>query len=702
MLNHTNFLKKLLFLVSFLLLANILVNAQQLNTAVKNAYIISRMAEKFHVQPRPLDDTFSSHVFTQLLKQLDEDKIFFTAEDIKSLSKFQFDIDDEIKNKQSTFLSAITNIFSDRISKADTMIDNICKIPFNFSLPEKITAKEDTSYPADEKAMRIKLYKFLKSDALDNITEDDTLITLNASQQKKYVDSIEPIARHKAQQSYKHYINIILQSAGGIQQAIGDEYCKAIAVCYDPHSEYFPLTEKEDFESELGQQQLVFGFRCMEEDDGSVKIESIMPGSPAFKSGQMNKGDKFLSIQWEDKQPIDVSSGGLKQLYEVLRMSNHNKATFKIKKPDGTERTVILLKEKMDDDDDQNKVKSFLLKGDKTIGFISLPSFYQDWDNENSGVKGCANDVAKEILKLKKENIEGLIIDLRYNGGGSMEEAIELSGIFIDAGPVGMEKGNDAKVYTLKDANRGTIYDGPLMLMVNGYTASASEVVAGTLQDYHRAVIVGSPTYGKATAQIVLPMDTAIDVNKDAGNIKSDSYFKVTVSKLYRVNGTTAQATGVQPDVILPDILEAHPEREADNHYVLYSQPIEGNKYFKPYPALNPDSLRILAQQKINSSPYFQRLKNYIEFEKAADENKEVSLKLSDAIDEEKKAAKENMDTATIKTGIPPYTVENNSFEEEQLKINDNLKEMNNQWIKFLRRDPYLQIAYDMILLMIK
>src|SRR5664279_2385510 len=279
-----------------------------------------------------------------------------------------------------------------------------------------------------------------------------------------------PFVRNKEQKSFKNSINIVLQSAGGIQQYIGDEYCKAIAVCYDPHSAYFPLTEKEDFESELGQQQMVFGFRCKEDDDGSVKIESIMPGSPAFKSGQLNKEDKILSIQWEDKQPIDVSSGGLKQLYEVLAMSNHDKATFKIKKPDGTERTVILLKEKMEEDDDQNKVKSFLLKGSKTIGFISLPSFYQDWENESTGVNGCANDVAKEILKLKKENIEGLIIDLRYNGGGSMDEAIELSGIFIDFGPVGMDKDRDAKLYTLKDVNRGTIYEGPLMLMVNGYT----------------------------------------------------------------------------------------------------------------------------------------------------------------------------------------------------------------------------------------
>ena len=701
MLSHTNFSKRLL-LIFFLSLSIFFVSAQQLNIAVKNAYIITRMAEKFHVQPRLLDDSFSSDIFTQLLKQLDEDKIFFTAENIKALSKYKFDIDDEIRNKESTFLSAITKIFGEGISKADTMIDNICKKPFNFLPSEKITVAEDTSYPADEKTMRLKLYKLLKSEALDIITADDEFFTLNSSQQKKYVDSIEPFARHKAQQSFKHSINIMLQSTVGIEQAIGDEYCKAIAVCYDPHSEYFPLTEKEDFDSELGQQQMMFGFQCKEDDDGSVRIESIMPGSPAFKSGQMNKGDKFLSIQWEDKQPIDVSSGGLKQLYEVLGMSNHNKATFKMKKPDGAERTFVLLKEKMEDNDEENKVKSFLLKGTKTIGFISLPSFYQDWENESTGINGCANDVAKEILKLKKENIEGLIIDLRYNGGGSMQEAIELSGIFIDFGPVGMDKDKDAKLYTLKDVNRGTIYDGPLMLMVNGYTASAAEMIAGTLQDYHRAVIVGTPTYGKATAQVVLPMDTTIDLSKDFSNIKSDSYFKVTVSKLYRVNGTTAQATGVQPDILLPDMLQAHPQREADNDHVLIAPQVEANKYFKPYPALNIDNLKSLAQQKVNASSYFQKLKSYIDYSRTEDVKKDESLKLSDVIEDEKKAAKENMDTASLRNESAPYTVENNAYENEQLKVNNDLQELNEQWTKFLGKDPYLQIAYSLMLLMIK
>ena len=702
MLYQANFMRIRLLLLTIFLLSGVFVSAQPFNNAVKNAYIITRMAEKFHVQPRPLNDAFSLSIFNQFLKQLDEDRIFFTAQDMNRLSKFKFELDDQIKSRQSTFLSAVTKIFSDHISKADTMIDNICKIPFNFTLQERLTVAEDTSYPADEKAMRLKLYKLLKFSVLESILEHDKIITLSSSQLKKYTDSLEPIARRKAQKTFKHSINILQQGTGGIQQTTVEEYCKAIAVCYDPHTEYFPLTEKENFDSQLGQQQMVFGFSCKEGDNGSVKIENISPGSPAFKSGQINKGDKLLSIQWEDKQPIDVSSGGLQQLYQVLSMSNHDKATIILKKQDGSERSVILFKERSEEDGEENRVKSFLLKGARTIGFISLPAFYKDWENEREGITGCANDVAKEVLKLKKEHIEGLIIDLRYNGGGSMQEAIELSGIFIDVGPVGQQKGRDAKVYTLKDVNRGTIYDGPLMLMVNGYSASASEMVAGTLQDYHRAIIVGTPTYGKATAQIVLPMDTTIDLGTDISNIKSDSYLKLTVSQLYRVNGTTAQGKGVQPDVVLPDMLEAHSQHEADNPYVLISSPIEGNKYFKPYPSVALDNLRVLVKNKIDGSAYFQQLKNYIEYEKAANQKRDVSLKLSDWIEEEKNTKQRTIDTTSIKNEKPPYMVENNLFEKNQLQFNERLKEANDQWMSFLNKDPYLQIAYDMILLTIK
>ena len=660
------------------------------------------MAEKFHFQPKPVNDSFSANVYRQLLKELDANRIFFTAEDIKALSAYQFSIDDEIKNKQSAFLSLLTKIFSERISKADTMISSIGKTPFNFTLPEKVTVAEREMYPADDKAMRIKLYKFLKASVMNILLDEEDIYDMTALQQKKYVDSLEPIARRRVQKAYRHTINIMLQGVGGIQQAVGDEYCKAIAVAYDPHTAYLPQTEKENFESRLGQKSMVFGFTLKEEDDGSVKIDNLAPGSPAFKSGQLNEGDKIESVQWQDQKPIDVSSGGIKELFDVLKMSNHDKATFKIKKADGTERTVSLWKEKSDDGDDDDKVKSFLLKGSKTIGFLSLPAFYEDWEDKD-GIHGCANDIAKEILKLKKENIQGLILDLRYNGGGSMQEAVELAGIFIDAGPVGQLKSKEAKVYTLKDVNRGTIYDGPLMVLVNGYSASASEMVAGTLQDYNRALIVGSPTYGKATAQIVLPMDTTINLETSEFTKKqTPSYLKTTVSQLYRTNGTTAQAKGVVPDIELPDLLQVHPRREADEANVLISLPIESSKYFKPATPIALTNLQAAAKNKTEVSPYFAWLKKYIESEKINISKKDINLKLSDVIAEKNNRTESAHDIDSLKNQKPSFTVQHNSFIKQQMQVDERLKDVNEEWSEVLHKDPYVNVAYDLMLLMIK
>ena len=500
--------------------------------------------------------------------------------------------------------------------------------------------------------------------------------------------------------SFKHSLSVLQQSAGGLSQYLGDEYSKAIALCYDPHTTYLPL-EKENFDSDLGQQSMAFGFHFKEEDNGAVLIESLAPGSPAFKSGQLNKGDKILSVQWENQKPIEVADGGLEELVEVLKMSNHDKATLKVKKPDGTERSVSLWKDMLEDDD-EDKVKSFILKGDKIIGFLSLPAFYEDWEEESDGVKGCANDVAREIVKLKKENIQGLILDLRYNGGGSVQEAIQLAGLFIDIGPVAQYKSREAKAITLKDVNRGTIYDGPLMLLVNGHSASASEMVAGTLQDYNRAVIAGTPTYGKATAQAVLPMDTTIKLDADISNIKTNSYLKLTMSQLFRVNGTTAQAKGVQPDILFPDVLQAEGEKEADNDHVLISAAIEASKYFKPLIPISLSPLQSVAKNEINASLYFTEMNKYIASYIADQKLKDINLKLSDILAARKSKPEILNDSTILEKEKSPYTIYNNAYEQEGLKASETLREINQQWIKFLNRDPYLHVAYKVLATMIK
>jgi carboxyl-terminal processing protease len=281
-----------------------------------------------------------------------------------------------------------------------------------------------------------------------------------------------------------------------------------------------------------------------------------------------------------------------------------------------------------------------------------------------------------------------------------MQEAVEMAGIFIDDGLVAQYKNRDAKIVTLKDINRGSMWDGPLILLVNGYSASASEMLAGTLQDYNRAVIVGSATYGKATAQVVLPLDTTITLDTDIDQAKASSYIKITISELYRVNGKTAQGKGVQPDIELPDILDVSPQREANEEHVLICSPIESNKYFKPGVPIAMDNLKALAKSEVDASLFFTELKSYIADTKADNVSRDISLKLSDAIGEAMKETNASLDTTLLTKEKPPYSVENNLYEKQQILVDDQLKEIDKQWENFLKRDPYLKVAYDVIVLM--
>ena len=689
-----------LFAISFLLMA-VNVSAQQLSKAANDAFIITRMIEKFHFQPKPVNDTFSLNVYHQFIQQLDEDKLFFTTEDIKLLSNYQYKLDEEILEKKSAFLELASGIYEKRLRQADTLINEISKTPFNFSIAEKLSVSEDTSYPANNAAMKKKWNKLIKADVLNDIIDEIDFDSLSTAQQKKEVDSTEPMLRARVQKSYSRQIKLALNSPGGVPKTVGDEYCKAIAECYDPHTEFMPLTDKENFEKEIGQKPMGFGFSLDEDEDGGVIIDDLKPGGPAFKSGQISKGDKIESIQWEGKEAIDVSEASIREIGQIFSVSNHDKAVLKVKKADGSIREINLYKAALEEDEvEEDKVKSYILKGAKSVGYISLPAFYEDWEDDN-GVNGCANDVAKEILKLKKENIDGLILDLRYNGGGSVQEAIELAGIFIDVGPVGQYKSREAKLITLKDMNRGTIYDGPLMIMVNGYSASASELIAAALQDYNRAVIIGTPTYGKATAQAVLPMDTTIQLDEAGRDKKAENYIKLTRSQLYRISGKTAQLNGVQPDVILPDALQVNGKKESNNAFAIPASSIEANKYYKAFQPLPISTLSSAANKAIEESAYFKSLKNYTASLLAAKQKKDIPLQLSEAIKEEKEVSQKNFPTDT-KTTVPAFTVINHAFDNEKLNVNSDQKIMQEQWRKTINKDPYISISYDLMLLMIK
>jgi carboxyl-terminal processing protease len=695
--------KKIIFLtLAFISFKSI---AQSVQKAATDAFLITRMAEKFHVQPRALDDAFSADLYNAILKSIDGEKIYFTQDDLKQLEAFKFQLDNEIVGKKTNFLQLLITLYTQRLQQLDTMADHILKVPFNFNLNEKYTVQEDTSYPVNTIAQRVKLYKNFKfptASAIAMMIKN----TKDVIKQKKISDSIQTVFRKKILDGFKRNIQKEMQSPGGIAQLLANDYCKAIATCYDPHSAYMTLTDRENFESGLGKKNMIFGFNLDEDEEGNVTIKNLAPGSSAFKSGMINKGDKMISIQWEGSQPIDVSGASAEEISEMLAANNHAKATITFIKADGTKRQVELAKEQQEDTGDDNKVKSYLLKGAKTIGYISLPSFYEDWEDKRS-INGCSNDVAKEILKLKKENIDGLILDVRYNGGGSVMEAVDLAGIFIDAGPITQFKLKDPKPITLKDGNRGTIYDGPLTLMVNGFSASASELLAGTLQDYHRALIVGSSTYGKATGQRILPLDTTINMNDNIDDIHTPSFLKLTISQLYRVTGSTAQFKGVVPDIILPDATDAYDTKEKNEPFAILPNMIDANKYYLPNNPLPINLLQEKGKLYEKEEPYFSAIATYIDKKKTSRQKVDISLNLEELLKSLPKSNSDEDDEDETEFSTPKkenefYTIALNHYENERVKSDSNLKNSEDTFKEYLSKDPYLKITYRLMLLMMK
>ena len=679
------------FLV-FLQFSFLASQAQLTKPTAEIAFTITRMAEIYHVQPRAVDRTFSADLYYQMIRALDQDKIYFSAEDIRQLGNWQYTLNDQLLNKKEDFLKQLIVIYTKKINQTDSILDALSKSKFDLNLIETYTVAEDSNFAPNDALRKIKLYKLIKRNIIETIVDmyDDDSTKKNIS-----TDNLEPAARKKVCHSFKRDIQRTRQTQDGLPGFVCNTWCESVASCYDPHTEFFSPGKKDEFQGELGDKQLQFGFTLGEGKD-ATEITRLKPGSPAYKSGLIHEGDEILALQWDSNDEVDVSDASTEEVNVFISGEHGKSLTLTLKKSDGTTRKVTLQREKATLDDDNSKVRSFILKGDHRIGFISLPAFYTDWNGEEGGNNGCADDVAKEIIKLKKENIEGLILDLRYNGGGSMLEAIALAGIFIDSGPVGMTRNKEGKIYTMKDVNRGSVYDGPLILLINGFTASASEMLAGTLQDYHRALIVGSPSFGKATAQIVLPLDTLFD-EKHMDRMKTaDNFIKITIDRLFRVNGTSAQQTGVIPDIFLPDYTETQTEREKSLPYSLPNTTIEGNKYYHPYPVISLDPLKSFSKTYIDTSRLFISFNSYLDLLLRAQVAHDQVLAFNKMMDERKQVNKNLVDgERLINKSKPPYEIEWNQYEKVRMQADEDLRKTNFALTQVLTRDTGILLGYE-------
>jgi carboxyl-terminal processing protease len=394
--------------------------------------------------------------------------------------------------------------------------------------------------------------------------------------------------------------------------------------------------------------------------------------------------------------PIDLSYSSASEVETLIHSSVSDKIEITIRQGNGMISTIPLYREVISVD--ENTITGFVLNGDKKIGYISLPGFYTEMNNSHA--LGCANDVAKEILKLQKENIEGIILDLRYNGGGSLYEAVNLAGIFIDEGPLCLMRYKGEKPQLVKDQNRGTIYKGPLLLMVNGLSASASEIFSAGLQDYNRALIVGSNTYGKAIGQVTLPIDTTINLNtysEDAG--QESDFLNITLSKFYGIDGVSHQNTGVKPDINLPDFYSNRLYGEMANPYSLKSDSITKKVVFTPLPVIPKAELSSKSQERIQNTTTFTRIKVVSDsINNAAKQKEKIPLTLDGFRKYQTQMdAAESEIISLVYHPSEKYKVSGTLYDEDLLKADTYKKEMNDILIKNIQNDVYIEQSFMII-----
>jgi carboxyl-terminal processing protease len=676
--------------VSFFVTNSFCQRTQAIRNYSADAQLLKKAIQANHFRPRNIDDHFSKWVYESFLRELDPNRLVFTQEDFNSIITYKFKIDDDLNLNRWSFLPAVSAVYERALKRADKISSAVLQTQFTFTVPE--TYQGDTTWAKNDKELNDRWRLALKHDVITRLIEIRNAVS--EADESKFLASYEPEARQKVRASTKKLIGRALNHAEGYHNFMGCEFLETIAAAFDPHSNYLTPTKVENFMSAMSSEGYYFGFSLKENLKGEIEVVRLAPGSAAWKSGTLNSGDVIRQVKWDGKEGVDVRGVDIAEVDEVMTESNHSSMELVVEKPTGELETIVLRKEKMATQ--ESVVKSFILQGKKKIGYINLPGFYSKW-GESEGA-ACANDVASEVIKLKAEGVDGLILDLRFNGGGSMMEAVSMAGIFIDAGPVAVVQQRTSEFITLKDFNRGTIYDGPLLVLVNKLSASASEILAAVLQDYNRAIIVGTETYGKATAQNLFPLQktAGTDILKNAS--AGIGYSSITIQKIFRITGKTAQLRGVKPDIVLPDLYDSLQIGEVTMPLALASDSISKKIYYQPGRQLPIKYLRSNSESRVKNHTDFQRMMRTSSLVSSLQRtDRPVSLQWVKFQEQNEKLQKLLVEFREVKSETNAFSPDHHSFDKQHMKVDQFVEQFNSMWVKKLKQDVSLGEAFHII-----
>ena len=522
---------------------------------------IGSLLEQEHYSPKPINDAFSKEVYKKYLNDLDGEKILFLQSDIKEFKKFETTIDDEIHGSAILFAPTVSAAFDKRIPELIGMYKEILSQPFDFTTEETAVLDGDKmDFAKDEKERKDRFRKLLKFLTLERYVDLQEVREKNKDTKDfvaKADTALEREARMKVMKIMDNKYDRIKGTFNEDQRF--NAFLNTITNLMDPHTDYFPPIEKRAFDEEMSRRFYGIGAQ-LREDDAGIKIASVQTGGAAWKTGEVAANDVIVKVAQGKEEPVDVTGFATEDAVKLIRGNKGTEVRLTLKKLDGSIKIVSIIREEVSLD--EALVRGAVIQnGTDKIGYIYLPEFYADFEREDGN--RCSEDVAKEVEKLKAENVKGIVLDIRNNGGGSLYEVVQMVGLFINQGPVVQVRDKEGKSSALNDKKAGAIYDGPLAVMVNELSASASEIFAAAIQDYKRGIIIGSSsTYGKGTVQKTVPFGKPIDFS--SGRTEYGAV-KLTFQKYYRINGGSVQLKGVTPDVVLPDAYEFYKIREKDN-----------------------------------------------------------------------------------------------------------------------------------------
>lgn len=649
---------------------------------------VGMLLEQGHYSPKKIDDEFSKTVLYKFAEEL-SDKNIFLAGDIASFKKFENRIDDEIHGADLESFFFINELYLKRLAQTSLLYKDILAQPFDFTKNETVILDEDKQeYPKNEEERKEIWRKRLKYMTLTKYVDmqNDRDKNKDKKDYKPKSDStLEREARDAVRKQIERYFTT-KKNHDNIDENFST-FVNVITSTMDPHTNYFPPIDKRSFDE--GMRGSFFGIGAqLKEDDGKIKIASLITGMPAWKGGELRVDDELIKIGQGSQEPVDVTGYSVTDAIKLIRGSEKGtEVRLTIRRLDGTVKVIAIIRDEIKLDD--TFVKSAIINGDHKIGYIYLPEFYINYEDP-TGAK-CSEDVAREIKKLKEENVEGIIMDLRGNGGGSLPEVIKMAGLFIEDGPVCVVKGRDERPTQLKDKDKSVLYNGPLTVMVDEFSASASEIFAAAIQDYKRGIVIGSTsTYGKGTVQRNIPLNPDND-NPLSGGKKSDDlgYVKLTLQKFYRINGGSTQLRGVTPDIILPDRNEYLKFREKDNKAALAWDEIPKVDYKAWNSTISNDLAVKHTYDQLNTNTTFGKIKSNVDWLSKYTE-KEYSLNIVKYKEEQKKLKETFKQLEELYklskelniTNIPSDTVVINAAKE---KI-----EKNTKWLKAIRSDIYI------------